>query len=162
MCQQLDEALGNYAKVIKKDIGIDVMDIPGAGAAGGLGAGLVAFLGAKLMSGIEIVTEAIGFSDYLKGADLVFSGEGRIDSQTLFGKTIAGVAAKAKVFGIPVVALAGEVTGDCQELYQHGIDAVLSIAPGPISLKKCMNNAESLITDTTERALRLILIKLEN
>jgi len=161
MCQQLDEALTNYAEVIKRDLGIDVMDMPGGGAAGGLGAGLVAFLGAKPMSGIEIVSEVVGLSNYLKEAGLVFTGEGRIDMQTLFGKTVAGVAAKATTFGIPVVAIVGELSGDYKEIYQHGIDAALSIAPGPISLRESMTNAEKLIADAAERALRLILIKLE-
>ncbi len=160
MCQKLDEALANYDKVIKRDLGIDVMNMPGAGAAGGLGAGLVAFLGAKLVSGIEMVSAAVGLTDYLKGASLVFTGEGRIDSQTLFGKTVAGVAAKAKAFHIPVVAIVGELAGDYQGLYKNGIDAALSIAPGPISLEKCMTNADKLIADAAERALRLILIKL--
>ncbi len=161
MCQQLDEALANYAKVIERDLGIDVMGIPGAGAAGGLGAGLIAFLGAKLIPGIEIVSEVAGLTDYLKEASLVFTGEGRIDTQTLFGKTVAGVAAKAKAFNVPVVALAGEVDGDSKEFSQHGIDAALSIAPGPISLRKSMASAEKLIADAAERALRLILIRLE-
>ena len=161
MCQQLDESLANYAGVVKRDLGIDVIDIPGAGAAGGLGAGLIAFLGAKLISGVEIVSEVMGLTNYLREASLVFTGEGRIDTQTLFGKTVAGVAAKAKTFRIPVVAIAGEIAGDYKELYQHGIDAVLSIAPGPISLKKSMANAEELIADAAERALRLILIRLE-
>ena len=161
MCQQLDEALANYAKVIKRDLGIDVIDIPGAGGAGGLGAGLIAFLGAKPMSGIEIVSEVVGLIDYLKEASLVFTGEGRIDTQTLFGKTVAGVAAKAKAFNIPVVAIGGEVAGNYKELYQYGLDAAVSIAPGPISLKKSMANAEKLIADAAEKALRLILIRLE-
>ncbi|MFC1860107.1 glycerate kinase [Chloroflexota bacterium] len=161
MCQQLDEALTNYARVIKRDLGIDVIDIPGSGAAGGLGAGLIAFLGAKLKSGMEIVSEVVGLTDYLKGASLVFTGEGRVDTQTLFGKTVAGVAAQAKAFRIPVVAIAGEVSGDYKEFYQHGIDAVLSITPGPISLENSMTNARTLIADTTEQALRLILIRLE-
>ena len=161
MCQQLDEALANYAKVIKRDLGIDVMDIPGAGAAGGLGAGLIAFLGAKLIPGIEIISEVVGLTDYLKEASLVFTGEGRIDTQTLFGKTVAGVAVKAKAFNVPVVALAGEVDGDSKEFSQHGIDAALSIAPGPISLREAMAHAEKLIADAAERALRLILIRLE-
>ncbi len=161
MCLQLDEALSNYAEVIKSDLGIDVKDMPGAGAAGGLGAGLVAFLGAELMSGIDIVSEAVGLSAHLKDAALVFTGEGRIDTQTLFGKTVAGVAAKAKAFQIPVVAIVGELAGDYQGIYRHGIDAVLSIAPGPISLKKSIANAERLIADAAERAIRLILIKLE-
>ena len=161
MCQQLDEALSNYARVIKNDLGIDAMGIPGAGAAGGLGAGLVAFLSAKLMSGIEIVSEVVGLTDHLKGAALVFTGEGRMDTQTLFGKTVTGVAAKAKAFQIPVVAIVGELAGEYEGIYQHGIDAVLSIAPGPTSLKKSMANAARLTADATERALRLILINLE-
>ena len=161
MCQQLDEALANYAEVIKRDLGLDVMDMPGAGAAGGLGAGLVTFLKASIIPGIEIVSEMVGLTDCLKEASLVFTGEGRIDTQTLFGKTVAGVGAKAKAFHIPVVAIAGEVAGDYKELYQRGIDVALSIAPGPISLKKSMANAEKLIADAAERALRLILIRLE-
>jgi len=161
MCQQLDEALANYAKVIKRDLGIDVMDIPGAGAAGGLGAGLITFLGAKLLSGIEIVSEVVGLTGYLKEASLVFTGEGRIDTQTLFGKTVAGVAARAKAQGIPVIALGGAVAGDAEEFYQHGINATLSITPGPISLRKSMANAEQLIADAAEQALRLSLIRLE-
>ncbi|MFC1897786.1 glycerate kinase [Chloroflexota bacterium] len=162
MCQQLDEALTNYAEIVKRDLGLDVMDMPGAGAAGGLGAGLVSFLKASMMPGIEIVSEVVGLTNYLKEASLVFTGEGRIDSQTLFGKTVAGVSTKAKALHIPVVAIAGEVAGDYKELYQHGIDVTLSIAPGPISLKQSMANAEQLITDAAERALRLILIRLGN
>ncbi len=161
MCQQLDEALTNYAEVIKRDLGINVMDIPGAGAAGGLGAGLIAFLGTKMKSGIEIVSEVVGLTGYLKEASLVFTGEGSIDTQTLFGKTVAGVAARAKAQGVPVVAITGEVAGDAEEFHQHGIIATLSIAPGPISLRESMANAERLIADAAERALRLILIKLK-
>jgi len=162
MCQQLDEALANYAKVIKRDLGIDVIDIPGAGAAGGLGAGLITFLGAKLISGIDIVSETVGLTDYLKEASLVFTGEGKIDTQTLFGKAVAGVAVRAKAQGIPVIALGGAVAGDTEEFYQHGINATLSITPGPISLRKSMANAEQLIADAAEQALRLTLIRLEN
>ena len=161
MCQQLDEALANYARVIKRDLGIDVIDIPGAGAAGGLGAGLITFLRTKMIPGIEIVSEVVRLTEHLKGASLVFTGEGKIDTQTLFGKTIAGVAAKAKALHIPVVALAGEVDGDSKEFSEHGINATLSITPGPISLRESMANAEQLIADAAERALRLILIRLE-
>ncbi len=161
MCQQLDEALANYAKVIKRDLGINVMEIPGAGAAGGLGAGLIAFLGTKLVSGIEIVSEVVRLTDYLKEASLVFTGEGKLDPSTLFGKAVAGVAAKAKALHIPVIVIAGEVAGDSNKLYQNGIDVALSIAPGPISLSESMTNAGKLIADAAERALRLILIRLE-
>jgi len=161
MCRQLDGALANYAMIIKRDLGISVMDIPGAGAAGGLGAGLVAFLGAKLVPGIEIVSEAVGLTDHLKEAALVFTGEGRIDPQTLFGKTVAGVAEKAKAFGVPVIAIVGGLAGNYEKVYQQGIDVALSIAPGPISLKKSMNDAERLVADAAERALKLVLINLE-
>ena len=161
MCQQLDEALANYAEVIKKDLGINVIDIPGAGAAGGLGAGLIAFLRTKLISGIEIVSEVVGLTGYLKEASLVFTGEGKLDTSTLFGKAVAGVAAKAKALNTPVVVLAGAVDGDSKEFSRHGINAALSITPGPITLKESMANAEKLIADAAERALRLILIRLE-
>jgi len=162
MCHQLDDALSNYARVIKKDLGVDVYNIPGAGAAGGMGAGLVAFLGAELKPGIEIVSDTVGLSEHLKGAALVFTGEGRIDVQTFFGKTVDGVAAKAKMSGIPVVAIAGGIAGDVRALYQRGVDVVMSIAPGPISLRECMNGAEAYIEDTAERAIKLILINLGN
>ena len=161
MCRQLDKALEKYALVIKRDLGIEVNDIPGAGGAGGLGAGLVAFLRAELRPGIDIVCEAVGLSQHLKGTMLVFTGEGRIDSQTMFGKTIAGVAIRAKEFGIPVIAIAGDVAISNKELIRYGIDAALSIAPGPISLEDSSADAERLIADATERALRLILVDLD-
>ncbi|UCB42158.1 MAG: glycerate kinase [Dehalococcoidales bacterium] len=161
MCQQLDKALANYATVIKQELGIDITDMPGGGAAGGLGAGLVAFLSAELMPGIDIICEATRLSRHLEGAALVFTGEGRIDTQTIFGKTVTGVAARAKVSGVPVVAIAGELAITNEELNQYGIDAALSISPGPISLEESSTNASGLITNTTERALRLILITLE-
>lgn len=162
MCYQLDDALSNYARVIKRDLGIEVYNIPGAGAAGGMGAGLIAFLGAELKQGLEIVSDTVGLSEHLKGAALIFTGEGRIDGQTFFGKTVAGVAAKAKALGIPVVAIVGEIAGDVRAIYEYGVDVVMSIAPGPISLKECMNGAELYIEDTAEKAMRLILLKLQN
>ena len=158
MCRQLDDALANYASVIKKDLGIDIRDMPGAGAAGGLGAGLVAFAGARLVPGIEIVSDAVGLVEHLKGASLVLTGEGRLDTQTTFGKTVAGVAKHAKVLGVPVVVIAGELHGDLKELYRYGIDAALSIAPGPITREESEADAARLIADASERALRLVLI----
>lgn len=157
MCRRLDEALSHYAKVIRADLDIEVKDLPGAGAAGGLGAGLVAFLGAELLPGIDIVIESVGLVDHLGDASLVFTGEGRIDGQTLCGKTVSGVVAKAKALRIPTVAIVGEVAAG-SDVYRRGIDAVLSIAPGPISLEKSVADAASLIADAAERAMRLILI----
>ncbi len=158
MCRQLDKALENYAAVIRKDLGIDIMDMPGAGAAGGLGAGLAVFLGAELVPGIDIVSEAVGLAEHLKGATLVFTGEGRLDSQTMFGKAVAGVTARAKEAGVPVVALTGGIEGNMSDLYEQGISSVLCIAPGPISVEESQEKASQLITDTAERAMRLIMI----
>ena len=158
MCRQLDKALENYAAVINKDLGIDIINMPGAGAAGGLGAGMVAFLGAELVPGIDIVSNAVGLTEHLKGAALVFTGEGRLDSQTMFGKTVAGVSVRAKEAGVPVVVLTGGIEGDLTDLYQQGISSVLCIAPGPISVEESQKRASLLITDTTERAMRLVMI----
>ena len=157
MVAQLDTALSHYADVIQRDLGIRVKDMPGAGAAGGLGAGLIVFLKAKVIPGIDIVIQATNLVEHLKDADLVFTGEGRLDSQTAHGKVPTGVAKKAKEFGLPVIAIAGEILDDYHVVYEHGIDAVLSIAPGPISLSQSMAEAERLITDTAERAIRLFL-----
>ena len=157
MVAQLDAALAHYADVIQRDLGVEVKNIPGAGAAGGLGAGLIAFLKAKVIPGIDVVIQATNLVEHLKDADLVFTGEGRIDSQTARGKVPTGVAKRAKEFGLPVIAIAGEVADDYRVVYQHGIDAVLGIAPGPISLKQSMAEAERLITDTAECAIRLFL-----
>jgi glycerate kinase len=159
MCRLLDEALKNYAKIIKHDLGVDIADMPGAGAAGGLGAGLMAFLGAELKPGIDIICEAVGLSEHLKGADLVFTGEGRIDAQTIFGKTVAGVATRASAAGVPVIAIVGELAISNEELSMHNINAALSITPGPISLEESFANASRLITEATERSLRLVLIE---
>lgn len=157
MVGQLDAALAHYADVIQRDLGVEVKNVPGAGAAGGLGAGLIAFLKAKVIPGIDVVIQATGLVEDLKDADLVFTGEGRIDSQTAHGKVPTGVAQKAKEFGLPVIAIAGEVADDYRVVYQYGIDAVLGIAPGPISLSQSMAEAERLIADAAERAMRLFL-----
>ncbi|MEE8414062.1 MAG: glycerate kinase, partial [Dehalococcoidales bacterium] len=157
MVARLDLALSHYADVIYRDIGTDVRDDPGAGAAGGLGMGLMVFLKAKVVPGIDIVIQSTGLAKDLMDADLVFTAEGRIDSQTAKGKTPVGVARKAKEFGLPVIALAGEVTDDYQAVYQQGIDAVFSIAPGPISLNQSMEQAEQLIANAAESAMRLFI-----
>ena len=160
ICRRLDSALAHYAEVIKKDLSVEVRDLPGAGAAGGLGAGLVAFLGAELRPGIDIVMEAVGLAEHLRETSLVFTGEGRIDGQTLFGKTVSGIAARAKASGIPVIAIAGEVTNS-SDVCANGIDAVLSIAPGPISLERSLADAAGLIAAAAEQAMRLVLITTE-
>jgi glycerate kinase len=159
LVEQLDAALAHYADVVRKDLGADVQNVAGAGAAGGLGMGLMVFLKARLIPGIDVVIEATNLVADLTGADLVFTAEGRIDCQSAMGKVLTGVALKAKEFGSPVIALAGEVADDCRVVYEQGIDAVLSIAPGPISLDQSMAVADKLITDTAECAMRLFMCR---
>jgi glycerate kinase len=157
MVAQLDKALAHYTNVIKRELDIDINDVPGAGAAGGLGAGLMVFLKAKLQPGVEVIIQATGLTEHLKEANLVFTGEGRIDSQTACGKTPVGVARQAKEFGLPVIAIAGEIGDGYQAVFEQGIDSVFSIAPGPISLSQSLNLAEELTADIAERALRLFI-----
>jgi glycerate kinase len=157
MVAQLDRALAHYADVIERDLGIDIRDIPGAGAAGGLGAGLMVFLKARLEPGVEVIIQATGRITHLKGAELVFTGEGRIDGQTACGKTPVGVARRAKELGLPVIAIAGEIGDGYQAVFGEGIDSVFSIAPGPISLSQSLSMAEELTADTAERAVRLFI-----
>mgnify|MGYP001413294318 CR=1 FL=1 len=155
MVTRLDAALSHYADVIRRDMDIDARDNPGAGAAGGLGMRLMVFLQADVIPGIDIIIQSTGLVEELKDADLVFTAEGRIDSQTAYGKAPTGVAQEAKEFGLPVIALASEVVDDYQAIYQQGIDAVFSIAPGPISLGQSMAQAEQLIANTAENTMRL-------
>jgi glycerate kinase len=157
MVAQLDAALAHYADVIKRDLNIDIRDVPGAGAAGGLGAGLIVFLKAKVLPGVDVVIQATGLIGHLKDAALVFTGEGRIDNQTACGKTPVGVARRAKEFGLPVIAIAGQIGSGYQAVYEQGIDTVFSIAPGPISFSQSTETAEELITDVAERAIRLFI-----
>ncbi|WP_457573141.1 glycerate kinase [Desulfolithobacter sp.] len=150
----LDEGLANLARVILADLGIDVCHLPGGGAAGGLGAGLFAFLGARLRPGIELVLELVGLEHHLQGADLVLTGEGQIDFQTAFGKAPAGVARAAGRQGIPCVALAGSVGEELGGLYELGISAVFSICPGPVTLEQAKARAREYLARTAEQVVR--------
>lgn len=141
MVQQLDANLGHYAEMIRKEVGTDIEQIAGAGAAGGLGGGLMAFLSAELKSGVDIVLEATKLEDQLKDADFVITGEGKIDGQTIFGKTPIGVAKTAKKHSIPVIAIAGSLGSDSHVVHEHGIDAVFSIVPGIVPLSDAFKNA---------------------
>ena len=157
MVKELDKALSHYADIIRRDLGKDVKDLPGAGAAGGLGAGLVAFLGAELMRGVDIVIEATGLKEKMEGAHLVITGEGKLDSQTINGKTPMGVAMAAKERGIPVIAIGGAVD-DSPLLYRNGFDCLIAIPNKPMTLKNAIEHADELVTDTAERIGRLIKI----
>ncbi|BBQ82497.1 TPA: glycerate kinase [Kluyvera ascorbata] len=127
MVAQLDHALAHYARHIADDLGLDVLTLEGGGAAGGMGAALYAFCGAQLRPGIDIVTEALHLDALLADADLVITGEGRIDSQTIHGKVPVGVARVAKRHRIPVIGIAGSLTADVGVVHQHGLDAVFSV-----------------------------------
>ena len=159
--KELDAALAGYAEVVARDLGLElreVRDVPGAGAAGGLGAGLMAFLGASLQRGVEIVVDTVGLRDKMQGADLVITGEGRTDFQTLFGKTPMGVAQVAMDLGIPVVIVSGSIADDARGLYEHGIDALVSIVRGPMALDEAIRRGADLVADAAEGVARLFLV----
>ena len=158
MVAALDTNLKHLSKLIKLDLKKDVGRMPGAGAAGGLGAGLVVFTGAKLKSGIDIVLQATELSKYIKGADLVVTGEGRIDFQTAFGKTPAGVAKAAKKHKVPVIAIGGALADDARNVFAHGIDGLASAAAKNMSLEEALRDSRSHLADAAERAMRMILI----
>ena len=159
MVRQLDAALRHFAAIVARDTGRNIGTLPGGGAAGGLGAGLVAFLGATLQSGVDLVCDSIGFDEHLAGADLVLVGEGRMDFQTAFGKTAVGIARRAKQQNVPVVALCGELGDGYENVYAHGIDAVMSILPRCMDKTEAMRGAPLLLEEATERAIRLFLAR---
>jgi len=132
--EELDRSLAHFAEVIKRDLHKNVKDIPGAGAAGGLGASLIAFLNAELRPGIEIMIEIVKLEQAIKDADLVITGEGKIDSQTIYGKAPIGVAKIAKKYNIPVIAVAAIISADADIVHQYGIDALIKISEPPMSL----------------------------
>jgi len=148
MVAQLDQNLGHVAAIIERDLGKKIKDVSGAGAAGGLGGGLLAFLPAELKRGVEIVIEATGLSRLVQDADLVITGEGKIDGQTIFGKTPIGVAKAAKKFGVPVVAIAGNIAKDAEIVHDYGIDAVFSIVPGVVLLEDAFTHAAEYVERT--------------
>ena len=158
MIEELDANLAHFNKIVQRDLSKSVGDVPGAGAAGGLGAGLMAFLNASLKSGIEIVTEATQLSKQFAGADLVITGEGQINFQTVFGKTPVGVAKVAKTHNIPVIAIAGSIADRSDGVYNAGIDAMVDIVPEPMSLETAIEKATTLIETAAERAGRMIII----
>lgn len=150
----LDSGLVHLADRIAQDLGLEVRDLPGAGAAGGLGAGLHAFLGAELRRGVDLVLDLVGLDAQLGGADLVITAEGQIDFQTAFGKAPAGVAERAKAQGIPCIAIAGGIGTGIAELHPIGIDAVFSLCPGPVTLEQAMTSGPALLSATTEQVMR--------
>jgi glycerate kinase len=151
----LDSALRRYARVLASDLGVDLADVPGAGAAGGLGAGAIAFLGAELRSGIDLVLDLIGFHQEVEGADLVITGEGKIDFQSLRGKAPVGVARAAGEHGVPVVALGGLVEVAEQELRAAGIEEARALSELEPDLDRSMAEAAPLLERLSERVGRV-------
>lgn len=141
MVAALDAKLGHFAEIVARDTGIAVADVPGTGAAGGMGAAMLAFLGASLRPGIDIVMEAVGLDHEVADADLVITGEGRIDSQTINGKTPIGVARVAKKHGKAVIGIAGCLAADAGVVHAHGIDAVFSVLYKPCTVDEALRDA---------------------
>lgn len=158
MVEILDNNLRHYAEVIKRELGKDVLDIPGAGAAGGLGAGLMAFLDGTLKKGIEMVIEYSALEEKVKDADMVWTGEGSIDFQTQYGKTPLGVATVAKKYNKPVIALAGRVGDGIEVLYDKGIDSIFGIMKGVTSIDEALAKGQDNIEKTAENIIRLMNI----
>ncbi len=156
MIERLDRGLQHFAQIIDRDLDIDVLNLEGGGAAGGMGAALYAFCGANLRPGIEIVTDALGLADLVADADLVITGEGRIDSQTIHGKVPVGVAKVAKRFNVPVIGIAGSLTADVGVVHQHGLDAVFSVLYSVCTLDEALANAAANVRMTARNVAAVL------
>lgn len=150
----LDKGLRHYAEVLKRQKQMDIAFIPGAGAAGGIGGGLLPFIQAELKSGIDIILDILHFREALQDTDLIFTGEGKLDAQTDMGKALGGILKEAQEKGIPVIALGGEVEAT-EHLNKMGFTAVLSIQPAPVSLDKAMQQKFTL--DNVERTVTQLI-----
>ncbi|WP_434642502.1 glycerate kinase [Thermoanaerobacterium thermosaccharolyticum] len=157
MVEILDRNLKHYSSVIKETLGKDFSDVPGAGAAGGLGFSLMAFLNAKIRSGIDIVMEASNIDEKVKSCDIVITGEGNTDFQTAYGKAPAGIARIAKKYGKPVVILSGGLGKNYKDLYDIGVTSMFSIVDRPMTLQEAMINAKKLISDRAEDIIRIFI-----
>lgn len=152
--QELDAALRHYGEVVRADLGVAVSDIAGAGAAGGLGAGLIAFLKAALRPGVEVVAEMVGLGQRLAEASLILTGEGRLDAQTAYGKTVAGVVRLAREAGVPVIAVVGSLGEGWDTLLRQGLEGVEVLASSSLGQAEAMRRAPGLLAEATERAIR--------
>lgn len=158
MVTMLDKALAKLADVVEQELAVDIRTLPGAGAAGGLGAGLVAFCGAELRSGPNLVLEMLRFEEYLESADLILTGEGKVDRQLEFGKAMSGVALLAEKHSVPVIAFTGNLEVEPEELAKRGIDGVVTISPGPMEEREAMERAGELLQAAAERAMRMLMV----
>jgi glycerate kinase len=152
----LDAGMANWAKIVNQQFGLELTTMPGAGAAGGLGAGAVLFLNGKLTEGVNLVISHTKLAQKLTGVDLVMTGEGRIDNQTLQGKLIAGIVRLAQEKHIPVIALCGSLQLTPNELKELGLTSAFSVVPGPVSLADAIANAADYLKQTMFQVMRLL------
>ena len=153
---KLDKNLAHLAAIIRSELQIDIAETPGAGAAGGIGAALMAFMKGRLLNGIELVLETLKMEEYIKSADLVITGEGKIDGQTLHGKTIAGIAKMAKKYRVPVVVITGKIGEDIEPIYDMGVCGVYSIVNEPMDLHQAITEAPKLIQNSVKNIMGTI------
>jgi glycerate kinase len=158
MARELDAALDHYAGVIRRDLGDDVRDVPGAGAAGGMGAGLLAFLHARIAPGVDIVFRALHVEERIRRSSLVLTGEGRMDSQDIYGKAPMAVAAVAHRFGVPVIAVVGSTSRDYRVVFDHGLDAVIGVVNRPMSQDRAISETAGLVAEAAMRAMRIVRV----
>ncbi len=154
----LETGMKSFEKILNAYAGYDVSNIPGAGAAGGIGCGLVCFTKAKMISGIDAVLELVKFDQIIEGADLIITGEGRVDHQSACGKVIHGIANYAKKAGVPVVVIAGSIGSGAQALFPLGVSTLSALPESPCTLDECMQNAEELMARAADRVFSLIKI----
>lgn len=156
MVKHLDDQLRAASETIHRELGVDLANIPGSGAAGGMGGGMVAFLGSRLQMGIEAVLDIVHFDEKVHGSDLVFSGEGKIDTQSLRGKVVIGVARRTKPAGVPLVAVVGDIGDDIEKAYDEGVSAIFSINRVAVPVQEARARAKSDLALTMDNLMRFI------
>jgi glycerate kinase len=156
MVEELDKGLRHVSEIVKRDIGIESESMPGAGAAGGMGYGMHVFFGSRLQMGIETVLDTVQFDSLVKDADFVFTGEGKIDSQTLRGKVVIGVAKRAKLAHVPVIAIVGDIGDDIDPVYETGVSAVFSINRVAVDFPQAKLRAQKDLYLTMDNLIRFI------
>ena len=157
----LDKGLAQFAELICQMNLPDIRNLPGAGAAGGLGGGLVSFLGAEIRPGIKAILEIADFEKSVQWADLILSGEGRIDGQSANGKVVSGIAEIAGKYNVPVIAICGSVEKDAREIFEKGISGMEAAVCRPVTLEKAMEEAEQNVIDAAERVMQMVKAGME-
>ena len=154
----LDDGLMHICEIVKRDVGVDVTTLVGGGAAGAMAGGMYSFFGAKLRMGIDVVLDTVKFDELLEGADVVFTGEGKIDSQSLQGKVVAGVAKRASAKGVPTIAVVGGIDGDISEVYDIGVNSVFAINRMPEDFSVSRYKSEENLKHTVDNIFRILTI----